>query len=152
VYRGLHTARSKKALGQTVSADYFSVDEYDPFAGRTRHAGALAAPFQPRERVQRQAKASATAWEPDTDRLSTVRRVFELSAAGTTDQEVAAEVGLPLFTVRGILTCISAVSAMVAPPIGPPWWTRPWRGGHATGGLPVPPTPGGAQPPGARTR
>ena len=42
--------------------------------------------------------------EPDPDKLRTVRLVFELSAAGTTDHEVATEVGLPLFTVRGILT------------------------------------------------
>ena len=42
--------------------------------------------------------------EPDPERLATVRRVFELAAAGLPDRAVAAAVGLPLFTVRGILT------------------------------------------------
>ncbi|MFO7533095.1 MAG: hypothetical protein R6W93_11590 [Candidatus Limnocylindrales bacterium] len=42
--------------------------------------------------------------EPDPDLLARVRRVFELSAAGLLDREVAAEVELPLFTVRGMLT------------------------------------------------
>ena len=42
--------------------------------------------------------------EPDPERLATVRRVFELAAAGLPDRDVAAAVELPLFTVRGILT------------------------------------------------
>jgi hypothetical protein len=42
--------------------------------------------------------------EPDPDHLATVRRVFELAAAGLPDRAVAAAVELPLFTVRGILT------------------------------------------------
>lgn len=42
--------------------------------------------------------------EPDPSALLTVTRVFDLSAAGRLDREVAAEVGLPLFTVRGMLT------------------------------------------------
>jgi DNA invertase Pin-like site-specific DNA recombinase len=42
--------------------------------------------------------------EPDPERLATVRRVFALSAAGHTDAQVAAVIGLPLFTVRGMLT------------------------------------------------
>ena len=42
--------------------------------------------------------------EPDPERLPNVRRVYELSAAGLPDREVAATVDLPLFTVRGILT------------------------------------------------
>ena len=42
--------------------------------------------------------------EPDPDHLATVRRAFALSAAGQTDAQVAAAVGLPLFTVRGMLT------------------------------------------------
>jgi DNA invertase Pin-like site-specific DNA recombinase len=41
--------------------------------------------------------------EPDPDKLATVRRVFELSAAGSPDGEVAAQTGLGLFTVRGML-------------------------------------------------
>jgi hypothetical protein len=42
--------------------------------------------------------------EPDASRLPTVARVFELAAAGLPDRAVAAGAGLPLFTVRGILT------------------------------------------------
>jgi DNA invertase Pin-like site-specific DNA recombinase len=42
--------------------------------------------------------------EPDPDKLPVARRVWELSAAGYTDAEVAARTGLGLFTVRGILT------------------------------------------------
>jgi DNA invertase Pin-like site-specific DNA recombinase len=41
---------------------------------------------------------------PVPERIAVVRRVFEHSAAGLTDAEVAAAVELPLFTVRGILT------------------------------------------------
>jgi DNA invertase Pin-like site-specific DNA recombinase len=42
--------------------------------------------------------------EPDPDRVPIVRRLFELSAAGYPDREAAHEVGLPLFTARGLLT------------------------------------------------
>ena len=42
--------------------------------------------------------------EPDPERIALVRRIFELSAAGLPDRDVAAAVSLPLFTVRGILT------------------------------------------------
>ena len=63
VRRGLHTARSKKGRGQTISSYYFSVDHFDPFLGPKRHAGRLAAPFQPRTRVQRRADESASAWK-----------------------------------------------------------------------------------------
>jgi hypothetical protein len=42
--------------------------------------------------------------EPDPDKVPTVRRLFELSAAGYPDREAAHEVGLPLFTARGLLT------------------------------------------------
>lgn len=41
---------------------------------------------------------------PDPDQLPTVRRAFALSTAGQTDAQVASAVGLPLFTVRGMLT------------------------------------------------
>lgn len=41
---------------------------------------------------------------PIPERIATVRRIFELSAGGFTDQEAAAAVDLPLFTVRGVLT------------------------------------------------
>jgi hypothetical protein len=42
--------------------------------------------------------------EPDPERLPTVLRVFEFAAAGVPDRDVATAVGLPLFTVRGVLT------------------------------------------------
>jgi DNA invertase Pin-like site-specific DNA recombinase len=42
--------------------------------------------------------------EPDPDKLPTVARVFALAAAGNVDRDVAAQTGLGLFTVRGILT------------------------------------------------
>jgi DNA invertase Pin-like site-specific DNA recombinase len=42
--------------------------------------------------------------EPDPDKLATVRRVFDLAVAGYADRYVAAQTGLPLFTVRGMLT------------------------------------------------
>ena len=42
--------------------------------------------------------------EPDSDKLTTVRQVYGLAAAGHTDADVAARTGLGLFTVRGILT------------------------------------------------
>jgi hypothetical protein len=42
--------------------------------------------------------------EPDPGCLPTVARVFELAAAGLPDRAVAASAGLPLFTVRGVLT------------------------------------------------
>ena len=41
---------------------------------------------------------------PIPERIATVRRIFEASAGGFSDAEVAATVDLPLFTVRGILT------------------------------------------------
>lgn len=42
--------------------------------------------------------------EPDPERLTAVLRAFSEAAAGRTDREVAASTGLPLFTVRGMLT------------------------------------------------
>lgn len=42
--------------------------------------------------------------EPDPDRLPAVQRAFALSANGASDADVAGAVGLPLDTVRGILT------------------------------------------------
>jgi hypothetical protein len=41
---------------------------------------------------------------PIPEAIEQVRRAFALSAAGHSDHEVAQELGLPLFTVRGILT------------------------------------------------
>jgi DNA invertase Pin-like site-specific DNA recombinase len=42
--------------------------------------------------------------EPDPEALPTVQLIFALSAAGKLDREVAAVVGLPISTVRGVLT------------------------------------------------
>jgi DNA invertase Pin-like site-specific DNA recombinase len=42
--------------------------------------------------------------EPDPTKLATVSQVFQLSRAGHQDRVVAAQTGLGLFTVRGILT------------------------------------------------
>lgn len=62
VYRGLHSDRSKKGRGQTISSYYFQVDDYNPFAGPKEHAGRLAAPFWERRHVRQWANESATAW------------------------------------------------------------------------------------------
>ena len=62
VYRGLHSSRSKKGRGQTISSYYFEVDRYDPFVGPKQHAGRLAAPFWQRKHVQERADESASAW------------------------------------------------------------------------------------------
>lgn len=42
--------------------------------------------------------------EADPDRLATVRRAYELAAGRATDRAVAVAIGLPIDTVRGILT------------------------------------------------
>lgn len=42
--------------------------------------------------------------EPDIEALPIINRTYALSAAGLTDREVSRQVGLPLFTIRGILT------------------------------------------------
>jgi DNA invertase Pin-like site-specific DNA recombinase len=42
--------------------------------------------------------------EPDPERVEIVRRMFELSALGTPDRKVSEFCGVPLFTVRGVLT------------------------------------------------
>ncbi len=42
--------------------------------------------------------------EPEPAQVPTVRRIYELSAAGLADREIGQGVGLALFTVRGILT------------------------------------------------
>ena len=47
---------------------------------------------------------SAKLMEPDPDAAPKVQQVFDLSASGITDREVAAQADLPLFTVRGMLT------------------------------------------------
>jgi hypothetical protein len=62
VYRGLHSNKSKKGRGQTISSYYFQVDNFDPFAGPKKHAGRLAAPFWERRHRQQWADESASAW------------------------------------------------------------------------------------------
>jgi DNA invertase Pin-like site-specific DNA recombinase len=42
--------------------------------------------------------------EPDPSKGPDIRAIFEASAGGMTDREVAALTGIPLFTVRGMLT------------------------------------------------
>jgi DNA invertase Pin-like site-specific DNA recombinase len=42
--------------------------------------------------------------EPDPERVETVRRMFGLSSVGVPDRQVSELVGVPLFTVRGVLT------------------------------------------------
>jgi hypothetical protein len=60
VYRGLHSTRSKKGRGQTISTYYFQVDDYDPFAGPNNLAGRLIAPFKERRYAQQRANESAS--------------------------------------------------------------------------------------------
>lgn len=62
VYRGMHSGRSKKGRGQTISSFYFMVGDYDPFAGPRKHAGRLAAPFWERRHVKNWADESAQLW------------------------------------------------------------------------------------------
>jgi hypothetical protein len=62
VYRGIHSARSKKGRGQTISSFYFMAADYDPFAGPKKHAGRLAAPFWERRHVKQWAEESAQLW------------------------------------------------------------------------------------------
>lgn len=50
--------------------------------------------------------------EPDPERLAVVVRAFELAADRRTDREVAAATGLPLFTVRGMMTSPLYVSRL----------------------------------------
>lgn len=62
VYRGLHSAKSKKGRGQTISSWYFAMDRYNPFSGPKEHAGRLAAPFWQKRHAQEFAKESANTW------------------------------------------------------------------------------------------
>jgi hypothetical protein len=62
VHRGLHSNKSKKGRGQTISSYYFQVDDFDPFAGPKKHAGRLAAPFWERKHTQQWAEESASTW------------------------------------------------------------------------------------------
>ena len=57
-----------------------------------------------RAAARRSASGATQASSSSPTRARGDRRVFELAAAGLPDRAVAAGVGLPLFTVRGILT------------------------------------------------
>jgi hypothetical protein len=57
VHRGLHSVRSTKGRGQTISSWYFEADRFDPFAGPKRHAGRLASPFWEKRLLQQLADA-----------------------------------------------------------------------------------------------
>lgn len=78
---------------------------------------------------------------PIAERIGQVREVFALSATGHTDQEVASAVGLPLFTVRGVLTnpiylgrLHDGTEARVGATIDPTLWNAAarWRAKRAT--------------------
>jgi hypothetical protein len=62
VHRGLHTAKSKKGRGQTMSLWYFEADRFDPFVAPKKHAGRLARPFWERRQLQQLADEQAAAW------------------------------------------------------------------------------------------
>jgi hypothetical protein len=62
VYRGLHSDRSKKGRGQTISPYYFRVDQFDPFTGGKKQAARLAGPFWRREHRERWAEEAAAEW------------------------------------------------------------------------------------------
>ena len=76
VVRGLHSKRSRKGRGQSISRYYFMVDEFDPFTGGKKHAATLASPFWPRAHRQQRAAASATAWR----RWFTLNKLMEALA------------------------------------------------------------------------
>jgi hypothetical protein len=63
VRRGLHTDKSKKGRGLTISSYYFQVNDYDPFTGPAKHAGRLASPFLERKQAQQWANESASMWK-----------------------------------------------------------------------------------------
>lgn len=62
VHRGLHTAKSRKGRGQTISLWYFEADRFDPFVAPKKHAGRLARPFWERRLLQQLAEEQAAAW------------------------------------------------------------------------------------------
>jgi hypothetical protein len=62
VHRGLHTAKSKKGRGQTISLWYFEADRYDPFVGPKELTGRLARPFWEKRQLQQLADEQAAAW------------------------------------------------------------------------------------------
>ncbi len=75
--------------------------------------------------------------EPDPERLPLVRRAYELSARDVPDRMVAEQTGLPLFTVRGLLTSPLYVGrlrdggpAHWGPVVPLPTWSSSRRTGH----------------------
>jgi hypothetical protein len=63
VHRGLHSNKSKKGRGQTISSWYFEADRFDPFVGPKKHAARLAAPFWEKRLMQQIADEQASAWK-----------------------------------------------------------------------------------------
>ena len=63
IHRGLHTDKSKKGRGQTISMWYFEADRYDPFVGPKWHAGRLARPFWEKRLMEQVAKEQASRWK-----------------------------------------------------------------------------------------
>jgi hypothetical protein len=62
VHRGLHSGKSKKGRGQTISLWYFEADTYDPFVGPKWYAARLARPFWEKRQMQKFADEQASAW------------------------------------------------------------------------------------------
>ncbi len=62
VIRGLHSARSKKGRGRTLSPYYFQIDQFDPFTGGKTYATDLAAPFWERAHREAWAAEAASTW------------------------------------------------------------------------------------------
>lgn len=62
VIRGLHSNRSKKGRGQTISPYYFRVDDFDPFTGGKEHAAKLASPFWKKAHRADWATEAAATW------------------------------------------------------------------------------------------
>lgn len=62
VIRGIHSARSKKGRGITVSPYYFRIDDFDPFTGGKKHAAELASPFWRKAHRREWAEHAAAAW------------------------------------------------------------------------------------------
>lgn len=63
VRRGLHSDKSKKGRGQTISNYYFEIDRFDPFLGPKWHAGRLAAPFWEKKLMLQLADEQSSAWK-----------------------------------------------------------------------------------------
>lgn len=62
VIRGLHSNRSKKGRGQTISPYYFRIDDFDPFTGGKKHAAEVASPFWRKAHREEWAAQSLAMW------------------------------------------------------------------------------------------